>query len=123
MAGWATLRSCGRKHVAPFLIVIGFSCASAVSEDWLYYGGDQGGAHHSQLNQINRENVDQLEVAWTHHSGDFSDGSDGTTRTSFNATPILADMAESGADVLELDHPIDIREACRKAHICYIPVP
>jgi MtaA/CmuA family methyltransferase len=29
------------------------------------------------------------------------------------ATPILADMATSGADVLELDHQVNIAEACR----------
>jgi uroporphyrinogen decarboxylase len=30
-----------------------------------------------------------------------------------NATPILADLAKSGADVLELDHRTNLREACR----------
>ncbi len=30
-----------------------------------------------------------------------------------NATPILADLANSGADVLELDHRTSLREACR----------
>lgn len=30
-----------------------------------------------------------------------------------NATPILADMATSGADVLELDHQVDLANACR----------
>jgi uroporphyrinogen-III decarboxylase len=30
-----------------------------------------------------------------------------------NATPILAAMAESGADVLELDQRTDMRDACR----------
>jgi MtaA/CmuA family methyltransferase len=30
-----------------------------------------------------------------------------------NATPILADMALSGADVLELDHQVDMAAACR----------
>lgn len=30
-----------------------------------------------------------------------------------NATPILADMAQSGADVLELDQRTDMRDACR----------
>ena len=30
-----------------------------------------------------------------------------------NATPILADMAASGADVLELDHQVDMAAACR----------
>ena len=58
---------------------------------WPEYGGDKGGLRYSPLTQITRENVNDLEVAWVHHSGDTSDGSDGTTRTSFNATPILAD--------------------------------
>jgi len=30
-----------------------------------------------------------------------------------NATPLLADMAQSGADVLELDQRTDMRDACR----------
>ncbi len=30
-----------------------------------------------------------------------------------NATPLLADMATSGADVLELEHQVDLAEACR----------
>jgi uroporphyrinogen decarboxylase len=30
-----------------------------------------------------------------------------------DATPILADMAASGADVLELDHQVDVATACR----------
>lgn len=30
-----------------------------------------------------------------------------------NATPVLADMAASGADVLELDHRVDAANACR----------
>jgi MtaA/CmuA family methyltransferase len=30
-----------------------------------------------------------------------------------NATPLLASMASTGADVLELDHPVDPAEACR----------
>jgi uroporphyrinogen-III decarboxylase len=32
-----------------------------------------------------------------------------------NATPILPMMADSGADVLELDHAVNIAEACRIA--------
>jgi quinoprotein glucose dehydrogenase len=30
-------------------------------------------------------------VAWTYRSGDYSDGGDGSSRTSFNATPLLVD--------------------------------
>lgn len=58
---------------------------------WPHHGGDRGGMRYSEATQITKENVDRLEVAWTHHSGDVSDGSDGTSRTSFNATPLLVD--------------------------------
>jgi quinoprotein glucose dehydrogenase len=57
---------------------------------WPEYGGTKGGLRYSPLTQITADNVGDLELAWTHRNGDFSDGSDGTTRTSFNATPILA---------------------------------
>ncbi len=56
---------------------------------WPHHGGDRGGMRHSAATQISKANVDRLEVAWVHHSGDVSDGSDGTSRTSFNATPLL----------------------------------
>lgn len=57
--------------------------------DWPAYGGDAGGLRHSPLTQITRANVRRLELAWVHHHGDVSDGSGDTTRTSFNATPIV----------------------------------
>ncbi|RIL01349.1 MAG: pyrroloquinoline quinone-dependent dehydrogenase [Proteobacteria bacterium] len=58
--------------------------------DWPAYGGDAGGLKWSPLTQVTADNVGALEVAWTYRHGDVSDGSDGTTRTSFNATPIVA---------------------------------
>ena len=58
---------------------------------WRHYGGTLGGLKYSPLGEITPENVDDLEIAWVHHHGDISDGSDGTTRTSFNATPIMVD--------------------------------
>jgi len=57
--------------------------------EWPAYGGDAGGLRYSPLTQIHRGNVAQLEVAWVHHSGDVSDGTQGITRTSFQATPIV----------------------------------
>ena len=57
--------------------------------DWPEYGGDKGGLKWSPLTQVTAANVGALEVAWTYRHGDLSDGSDGTTRTSFNATPIV----------------------------------
>lgn len=37
---------------------------------WHSYQGGQGSNQYSALEQINRSNVDQLEVAWTYHTGD-----------------------------------------------------
>jgi quinoprotein glucose dehydrogenase len=46
---------------------------------------------YARANQITSDNVDDLEVAWVHRNGDYSLGSDGSARTSFNVTPILVD--------------------------------
>ena len=58
--------------------------------EWTAYGGDRS-ARYSSLADINRTNVEQLEVAWTHRSGDFADGSGDWTYTSLQVTPIVAD--------------------------------
>ena len=62
------------------------------SSEWPSYGNDPGGSRYSSLAAITRENVRNLEVAWTHHTGDVSDGS-GPVRstTAFENTPILVD--------------------------------
>jgi quinoprotein glucose dehydrogenase len=57
--------------------------------DWPYYGRDQQGTRYAPLDQITRDNVSYLEVAWEYHTGDFADGSDGRPETTFQATPIL----------------------------------
>jgi quinoprotein glucose dehydrogenase len=62
---------------------------SGPTADWPAWGGDAGGLKWSPLTQITHDNVGALEVAWTYRHGDISDGHDGTTRTSFNATPIV----------------------------------
>jgi quinoprotein glucose dehydrogenase len=40
---------------------------------WYRSHGDNGGTRYSLLNQINRQNVTNLQVAWTYHSGDGKD--------------------------------------------------
>ncbi len=37
--------------------------------DWMQYGGHEGGGRYSPLNQINKDNVHDLEVAWTFKTG------------------------------------------------------
>lgn len=45
-------------------------------KDWAHYGNTEGGSRFAALDQINRGNVDQLQVAWTYRTGDvaLSDG-------------------------------------------------
>jgi quinate dehydrogenase (quinone) len=45
-------------------------------KDWAHYGNTVGGSRFVALDQINRSNVEKLQVAWTFHTGDVavSDG-------------------------------------------------
>ena len=55
------------------------------SRDWGIYRGDQRSNQFSSLEQINAENVQQLEVAWTYRTGDATGGS------SIQSNPIVID--------------------------------
>jgi quinoprotein glucose dehydrogenase len=57
------------------------------SVDWRNVRGDAGGMRHSPLTQISRENVKQLQVAWTYHTGDGRPGRSST----IECTPIVVD--------------------------------
>jgi quinoprotein glucose dehydrogenase len=59
--------------------------------EWPNYGNDPGGMRYSPLNQINRDNVARLKVAWIYHTGDVSDGSRTKDRSAFENTPIVVD--------------------------------
>ncbi len=54
-----------------FAIILGI-CSSAYSQttDWPVYGGQAAGDHYSALSQINRKNVQQLQVAWKFDAGE-----------------------------------------------------
>lgn len=61
-------------HQVAFASLLLFSaCQSKSSEidytDWSNYGGASDGSRYSSLSQITRENVSQLEVAWTYNTG------------------------------------------------------
>ncbi len=59
--------------VASLRVATGFAAAAPAPGDWPAFGRDPGGSQSSPLTQINKDNVTQLRVAWTHHSGDFVD--------------------------------------------------
>src|SRR5215470_16147843 len=77
-----TLSGCGHRQPVNY---------SGPFADWPEYGSDKAGSRHSPLDQITRENVGSLKVAWTYHSGDISDGNGDTTTSSLQVTPIVAD--------------------------------
>ena len=52
---------------------------------WGIYRGDQRLNQFSSLEQINRENVEGLEVAWTYQTGDATD------RSTIQSNPIVID--------------------------------
>ncbi len=66
-------------------------------DDWPQAGGARGGGHYSGVTQITKDNVADLEIAWTHRSGDYREGGntiDGVVegepfQTSFQVTPVL----------------------------------
>ena len=61
----------------------------AVSE-WTAYGGEHS-ALYCSLAEINPTNVDLVEVAWTHRSGYFGEGSGDWRYNSLQVSPIVAD--------------------------------
>ena len=46
---------------------------TAAAGDWAHYLGDPGRRHYSLLEQINKENISKLEVAWVYNTGDFGE--------------------------------------------------
>src|SRR3569833_193486 len=67
-----------------------FAQAQQTSE-WPTYGNDPGGMRYAHDAQINRENVANLKVAWTYHTGANDTPKKLKRKAAFEATPILVD--------------------------------
>jgi membrane-bound PQQ-dependent dehydrogenase (glucose/quinate/shikimate family) len=76
-----------------FIIILVCLLPAGISfaQEWPFYGGDAGGMRYSPLAQINRSNVQQLQVAWTYHTGDLSDGTKYPVLSAFECTPLVVD--------------------------------
>ncbi len=61
--------------------------AGAADVDWPVYLGDKASSHFSALKQVNRRNVDRLEVAWIYRAG----GMDGQNRSQIQCNPLIVD--------------------------------
>jgi len=65
--------------------------AARGGDDWPVYASDAGGTRWSALDQIRRENVGELAVAWTVRTGDLDAPEPPPSHMAFEATPILVD--------------------------------
>ncbi len=75
--------------------VLALACAQLLiagalpTNEWPYYGGDQGGSKYSLLDQINRSNVANLKLAWEWRTGEAPMPELGTRPGQFEATPVM----------------------------------
>jgi quinoprotein glucose dehydrogenase len=77
------------------IVLLGLDCVahaqSMPEAGWPNYGNDAGGARYSTAAQINRDNVAQLQVAWTYRTGALDVQTELNHKAAFENTPILVD--------------------------------
>lgn len=66
------------------------SAQPGAAASWNAYGGGPGGGQYSDLDQINRDNIDDLAQAWEFNTDDVSYGDATADATTFEANPIFA---------------------------------
>jgi quinoprotein glucose dehydrogenase len=64
---------------------VGAQLEKPAEADWPQVGADSGGRRHSALRQINKDNVQTLDVAWVYHTRDAGE------KTTIECTPIVID--------------------------------
>jgi hypothetical protein len=109
-----TLRLLGA--LAACLSAGGAPAQSPATSDWGYYGGDALGQHFSSLDEINRDNVARLVVAWTYRTGERGEGFARASKLTFEATPVLAFgllYLETGTNIVIALDPESGRERWR----------
>ena len=83
---------CVRGSVAVVAVLIAAGVTAPAQQgagegEWRYYGGDAGGTKYSPLDQINRDNVADLEIAWRWRTDNFGPRAD----FNYQATPLMVD--------------------------------
>lgn len=88
-----------------------YPATSNQPQDWYAYGRTPEGIRYAPFTQINRNNVSQLKLAWTYHSGDTGPGIDQNTPLQvddrvFTCSPnnqIAALDADTGKPIWKVD--------------------
>ncbi|MBD0365899.1 MAG: pyrroloquinoline quinone-dependent dehydrogenase [Flavisolibacter sp.] len=63
------------------------STTKYAGDNWNEYAGDETKSRYSTLTQINKQNVNQLKLAWVYRSGDFSQ----SPQTTMECNPVVID--------------------------------
>lgn len=91
----STVASVRRVYTLVISVAIWLLCGNllelAAQPNWRYVGGDANGTRYSDLNQINRQNVRNLQVAWTFRTGLHKLPVFDWTHPSIQCTPIVVD--------------------------------
>jgi quinoprotein glucose dehydrogenase len=83
-----------RRAVQSCSVVMIALVAGAAADDggdWAHYGRDAYGTRYSPLDQITKDNVAELEVAWTYRTGDLALSKTKKGRYVFECTPLVID--------------------------------
>jgi quinoprotein glucose dehydrogenase len=79
-----------RKLLCLFVCLLPTLGASAQT-GWPNYGNDSGGTRYSAAKEIDRSNVDHLQIAWTYRTGALEAKTEMIRKATFEATPILVE--------------------------------
>jgi quinoprotein glucose dehydrogenase len=85
-----------RISVLVTLTILAATPVAAADSAWPQYGGDEGGGRYSALDQINRDNVAGLELAWSYRTGAQERYPDLISVSGYQATPIMLTPAAGG---------------------------
>ena len=87
---------------------LGQQRANSASGEWRWPGGDAGFKRYAPLDQIRKENVSRLTIAWRRPAVDASLGTDVPYSHDFKATPLMIDgvlYGSNGIGLVEAFHP------------------
>src|SRR5436190_2512713 len=79
-----------RRRIAGFAIFVLLCASSLIAQfgaqrgEWRSYGGDEASTGYSPLDQINRDNVKELKIAWAWKSDNF-----GSAEFKNESTPLM----------------------------------
>ncbi|GAB5553087.1 MAG: hypothetical protein Sapg2KO_26780 [Saprospiraceae bacterium] len=102
------------KYTYLALLLFLFSCQSEPLEtvNWPGYLGDPASSQASVLNEINKSNVSQLEVAWTYSMGDNTEAN----KTQIQCNPIIIDGTLYGSSAYLKIFALDATTGQEKWH-------